>query len=237
MLRPPIDPNTNPLRHIVAHAVAAHVDMASRGHRDHRRGLVSPAFDDGVARARVSIIGVMFVEWPEHTIWNTRFLPFWMLSWALLAAMGATEIARFVAMLVVKAYRWIRDGDLRDARARAWAEIATAEVDPDADAFDAADAACAQGSGVGVGRSEVRSRTARVGSHRPSSRPRPSAKVGRRYGAIAIAVVVGVRRDLRAEPRLRRGRQQPRDRDPRLGRVELRRLRAEGGRIRSTTRS
>ena len=48
--------------------------------------------------------------------------------------MGATEIARLVALVVSRAYAWIRDGDLQDARARAWAEIATAD-----DADEAAD--------------------------------------------------------------------------------------------------
>src|SRR5207245_5578170 len=75
------------------------------------------------------VVGVMFIEWPEHAIWNTRFLPFWILSWAFLAAMGATEIARLAASAVSGAYGWIRDGDLRDARARAWAEIATSDDD------------------------------------------------------------------------------------------------------------
>ena len=43
--------------------------------------------------------------------------------------MGATEIARMIALAVGRAYAWIRDGDLRDARAHAWAEIATAGDD------------------------------------------------------------------------------------------------------------
>ena len=72
-------------------------------------------------------LGVLFVQWPEHAIWNTRFLPFWLLTWGFLAAMGATELLRMLAGIVEWAYRWIRDGDLQDARARAWAEIATSE--------------------------------------------------------------------------------------------------------------
>jgi len=76
--------------------------------------------------ALAAILGVLFVQWPEHAIWNTRFLPFWVLTWAFLAAMGATEIARMVAALVGLALRWVRDGDLQDERARAWTEIATA---------------------------------------------------------------------------------------------------------------
>jgi hypothetical protein len=81
------------------------------------------------------VLGVMFVQWPQHAIWNTRFLPFWLLTWGFVAAMGATEILRWLAMVVAAAYRWVREGDLQDARARAWAELATADdgsVDDDA---------------------------------------------------------------------------------------------------------
>jgi hypothetical protein len=76
-----------------------------------------------------AVLAMMFVEWPEHAIWNTRFLPFWLLTCGFLAAMGATELLRLAAMGVQSAYRWIRDGDLQDARARAWAEVATAGED------------------------------------------------------------------------------------------------------------
>ncbi|MGO9875474.1 MAG: hypothetical protein ACLPVY_16930 [Acidimicrobiia bacterium] len=78
--------------------------------------------------------GVFFVEWPEHAVWNTRFLPFWLLMWALIAAMGAAELVRFVAQAVTWAFSWISDGDLQDVRAKAWAEIALderAEIDPE----------------------------------------------------------------------------------------------------------
>jgi hypothetical protein len=77
--------------------------------------------------------GIFFVQWPEHAVWNTRFLPFWLLSWGLVAAMGATEILRFVAHGGTWAFSWIRDGDLQDARAKAWAELAVNDspaVDP-----------------------------------------------------------------------------------------------------------
>jgi len=72
-------------------------------------------------------IGVMFIEWPEHAIWNTRFLPFWLITAGFLAAMGATELLRSVAAAVQWSYGWIRDGDLQDARARAWAKVATTD--------------------------------------------------------------------------------------------------------------
>jgi hypothetical protein len=80
------------------------------------------------------VMGALFVAWPQDSaVWNTRFLPFWLFTWGLIAAMGATEIIRLATTLVRWAYSWIRDGDLQDARARAWAEIATSE----ADTFDA----------------------------------------------------------------------------------------------------
>ncbi|MDQ1511735.1 MAG: hypothetical protein QOG50_3579 [Actinomycetota bacterium] len=77
--------------------------------------------------------GIFFVQWPEHAVWNTRFLPFWLLAWGLVAAMGATEIVRLVAYTGTWAFSWIRDGDLQDARAKAWADLAvndSPEVDP-----------------------------------------------------------------------------------------------------------
>ena len=61
--------------------------------------------------------GVFFVQWPEHAVWNTRFLPFWLITWGFIAAMGAAELLRFLAMAVTWAFRWISDGDLQDVRA------------------------------------------------------------------------------------------------------------------------
>jgi hypothetical protein len=73
--------------------------------------------------------GVFFVQWPEHAVWNTRFLPFWLLMWGFLAAMGAAEIVRLVAKAATAAYTWISAGDLEDQRARAWADIALDDRD------------------------------------------------------------------------------------------------------------
>ncbi len=73
--------------------------------------------------------GVFFVQWPEHAVWNTRFLPFWLLMWGFLAATGAAEIVRLVARAAAGAYAWIGTGDLEDQRARAWADIALDERD------------------------------------------------------------------------------------------------------------
>ena len=156
----------------------------------------SPRVGTGGARRWCSlvlalVIGVMFIEWPEHAIWNTRFLPFWMLSWAFARGDGRDrDRAPRRAVGVSSAYTWIRDGDLQDARARAWAEIATADDDDDRSTPDARkDAAWA------LADRQVRSRTRRVGS-RPTelSSPRSSARPARRIGAIAIAVVVVLRR-------------------------------------------
>jgi 6-pyruvoyl-tetrahydropterin synthase related domain len=126
--RPPLDTNANPVKHFSPTLwlpwwiwLLAGVAIIAAGWYRRRSTLVLIVL--------AMVVGVMFVEWPEHAIWNTRFLPFWLLSWAFLAAMGATEIARFLAFLVSSAYAWIRDGDLQDARARAWAEIATADDD------------------------------------------------------------------------------------------------------------
>ena len=63
------------------------------------------------------VLGVMFVEWPEHAMWNTRFLPFWLLTWGFIAAMGATEILRWMTAGCRRRVRWIREGDL-SGRAR-----------------------------------------------------------------------------------------------------------------------
>lgn len=134
--RGPLDTNANPVKHFSPTLwlpwwiwLLAGVAIIAAGWYRRRSTLVLLVL--------AFVVGVMFIEWPEHAIWNTRFLPFWMLSWAFLAAMGATEIARLVALVVSRAYAWIRDGDLQDARARAWAEIATAddadgEADPEA---------------------------------------------------------------------------------------------------------
>jgi hypothetical protein len=70
------------------------------------------------------VLGAMFVQWPEHAVWNTRFLPFWLLTWGFLAAMGATELLRFAEAGARRAVSWVREGDLRDARGHAWMDLA-----------------------------------------------------------------------------------------------------------------
>ncbi len=127
------------------------------------------------------VMGLLFVEWPaDQAVWNTRFLPFWLLTWGFLAAMGATEICRFVAGLVRWSYRWIRDGDLQDARARAWAEVATARRPRRRRAGE-------EGRGVGSGRAPVRHRphrlvTARAPRARAHRAPGTSLRIDRDGG-------------------------------------------------------
>ena len=183
LLRGPLDTNANPVKHFSPTLwlpwwiwLLAGVAIVAAGWYRRRSTLVLVVL--------ALVIGVMFIEWPEHAIWNTRFLPFWMLTWAFVAAMGATEIARLVGLAASSAYRWIRDGDLQDARARAWANIATA--DDDDESIDA----------------EARKDAAWVLADRRFDRgpdgwepPEELSEavvggMGRRIGAIAIAVVV-----------------------------------------------
>jgi hypothetical protein len=181
VLRPPIDTNATPVKHFSPTLwlpwwiwLLAGVAIVAAGWYRRRSTLVLLVL--------ALVMGVMFIEWPEHAIWNTRFLPFWMLTWAFLAAMGATEIARLAARLASRASRWIRDGDLQDARARAWAEIATADdeaIDPETRkeaAWALADRRFDRGP-------EGWEPPARLSS-------RVVGKSARRVGSVALAVVV-----------------------------------------------
>jgi hypothetical protein len=78
-----------------------------------------------VVAAAALIFGVLFIQWPDGmAIWNTRFLPFWLLCWGFVAAMGATELVRLVGLGASWSVHWVREGDLSDARARAWMQLA-----------------------------------------------------------------------------------------------------------------
>lgn len=55
--------------------------------------------------------GLLFRFWPEHHVWNTRFLPFYWLSIALLAASGVVELIRHAAAGAVWVADWVRLGD------------------------------------------------------------------------------------------------------------------------------
>ncbi len=180
--RPPLDLNANPVKHVSPTLwlpwwmwLLAGVAIVSAGWYRRRSTLVLLVL--------ALVVGVMFIEWPEHAIWNTRFLPFWMLAWAFLAAMGATEIIRMIALAAGGAYGWIRDGDLRDARAHAWAEVVTSPDDETSD-------------------HELRNEAAWVLAERkfdhgpwewePPERLSPASveRGKRRVGAVAVAVVV-----------------------------------------------
>ncbi len=132
------------------------------------------------------VMGVLFVQWPaDFAVWNTRFLPFWLLTWGFLAAIGATEICRWVAQLVRWSYVWIRDGDLQDARARAWAEIATADDDSALDPAVRKSAAWAL--------AERRFDVDPVGWQPPAQlSPEHTKRRAKFIGSIALAAVVGI---------------------------------------------
>jgi hypothetical protein len=94
----------------------------------------------GVVWRRVPTLVVVFLTgtfalafraWPadEH-VWNTRFLPLYLLSTAFLCAAGAAEVAILVRMLAMRAADWVREGDLADARDEAWAQAGVAEPWP-----------------------------------------------------------------------------------------------------------
>ncbi len=61
-----------------------------------------------------TFFGVLFVVWPEHHIWNTRFAPFYWLLLGFTAAIGVAELARFIAYAWVGGSDWIREGDRLD---------------------------------------------------------------------------------------------------------------------------
>lgn len=78
--------------------------------------------------------GVAFRYWPRDVaVWNTRFIPFYFLALAFLAALGATELLRGLAYFL----RWIGDWQAEGAR-RDWAiawrahrpVVAPAEAEP-----------------------------------------------------------------------------------------------------------
>jgi hypothetical protein len=127
-------------------------------------------------------LGIMFVQWPEHAIWNTRFLPFWLLTWGFLAAMGAAELVRFLALSMRWAYCWVKDGDVQDARARGWAELAT---DDNADEQTRKDAAWAL--------AERRFAANPPGWEPPANLTREAIRErGTKVGVIALTVIVGL---------------------------------------------
>jgi hypothetical protein len=75
---------------------------------------------------------LFFRVWPEHSVWNTRYLPLYYLTLGLLAAVGAAELMRVVALLAQRSYDWIRDGDRLDALAQEARPVPLDAVPPDA---------------------------------------------------------------------------------------------------------
>jgi hypothetical protein len=57
---------------------------------------------------------LFFRFWPEHSVWNTRYLPLYYLSIGLLAAVGVAELLRIVEWIARWSYDWIREGDRLD---------------------------------------------------------------------------------------------------------------------------
>ena len=75
----------------------------------------------------------MFVQWPEHAVWNTRFLPFWLLTWGFLAAMGATEILRWWRPVVRGRTRGSATATCRTRARQGVGRVATVDETPDVD--------------------------------------------------------------------------------------------------------
>jgi len=76
-----------------------------------------------------TIFGVLVKFWPEHHIWNTRFLPFFWLLLGFLAAIGAAELCRLAGYTVVGASEWVREGDRLDYLSALAAQRAGLEPD------------------------------------------------------------------------------------------------------------
>jgi len=57
---------------------------------------------------------LLFRFWPEHSVWNTRYLPLYYLALAMLAAVGVAELLRIVESIARWSYDWIREGDRLD---------------------------------------------------------------------------------------------------------------------------
>ena len=222
MLRPPLDTNANPVKHFSPTLwlpwwiwILAGVAIIAAGWYRRRSTLVLVVL--------ALVIGVMFIEWPEHAIWNTRFLPFWMLTWAFVAAMGATEIARLVGV----GRRRARTDGYATATCRTRAPTRGRRSRPR----------------TTTTRRSTRTRARTRRGFSPSVASIADLTVGNRPRSCPIrssaAWVAGsvldrdrggrrVRRALRVVPRQRRDEQQLRDRDPRLGRVELLGVREQG---------
>lgn len=116
-----------------------------------------------------------FWLWPKDlAIWNTRFIPFYFLAVALLAALGVTELVRLVGYLVAAAIEWVGEGDRLD-RLEAYERARTdllASLDPAAAAAERAQLEAAPWTP-------------------PELQPRPASERARRRAVVmAITVLV-----------------------------------------------
>ena len=59
-----------------------------------------------------TVFALFFRYWPEHSVWNTRFLPLYYLCIGFLAAVGAAELMRVGMKLARRAYESLRPGGL-----------------------------------------------------------------------------------------------------------------------------
>ena len=149
-------------------------------------------------------------------MWNTRFLPFWLLMWGFIAAMGAAELLRLAGKASVWAFRWISEGDLEDVRARAWADVALddrVDIDPAVrhQAVEVLAERKFDSGPAGLGTACA----SRLGAARPP--------VAARLHVRARRVRAG-RQRVRSAVRVERAQRQPVDSRRGLGAVQLRRL-------------
>ena len=157
------------------------------------------------------MLGVLFVQWPEHAVWNTRFLPFWLLTWGFLAAMGAAEIVRLVAMRVAP-WRTVdtRQAICSDAAPRVGRHRASTS-DPTSIPRCARKRRRRSPSGASTPTRPAGSRPSDSSSHAQAVRSHVCV------GTIALAVIVGVAGIFALRPRVERAQRQPGHRDHRLG--------------------
>jgi hypothetical protein len=80
---------------------------------------------------------VLFRFWGELHVWNTRFLPFYWLTVALLGAAGAVEVVRFVGNGAVWIVDWVRAGDVPHRPERAAGADRAVPVDDAVEADEA----------------------------------------------------------------------------------------------------
>ena len=75
--------------------------------------------------AWAAVFGVAYWLWPQDlAIWNTRFIPFYFLAIAFLAALGAAELLRLAGYLAAATGGWIAEGDRLDRLDAFYAEQA-----------------------------------------------------------------------------------------------------------------